>query len=1841
MPKNPVLCGAERSRLMRLGLLLWLVAGHVLSAAETEWKSAFSVADVDWARSAIVVKGERQDVEQAFVKERLQPVAPETSRQEVKLDEGWQFTLVFKQPVAVGTALLSASGAESSHFLAEVLRAEFKGPVDSKKDEQAKSEHWREVSRTQTFEADFRASALRLTARREYRGPLSWLLLSPRLMSLTEVAVGSGEKAPFGSHPNAIPLGQSWVNTDKDPRPGAAKQLQRGPVSNATPSWYILAWDEPQTLDALWLSSNADEFRLLAYHGDEGLNPAVAPTSAWARLEFQTPHEQRGGGERMTDRLLSFAPLKTTALKVEMTNCRRGATAAISQMAAMSLASRQSDSKTSLAGGSQKKTSSDSVGKGIAFEQPFDGQLAMVITDREGRTIRNLVAQVDRQKGANVEHWDLKDQTGLTVAPGTYRWKAITSPPLGLRYQISVYPNAPQLFPGMTPWLTGESGANGWLADHAPITSGAVSGDRLFFGAPGVEAGVCLIECDLTGRKLWGKHSFGPFAGVGMLAGDESHLYIQERDSLHRLDPLTHKLERLAALSTPERKGHVTSMAAHKGQVVVAQSSPIPWLENATRADVVDLENSLPKFAAKIPDPLGTRRVQPNPRVDFLRLLRLMGTPAGQGAVSADKRESIFPITIDTTGEGKNQYIVLAFKEPVPLGSLVLPCIGPEFLVDVSVLKPSASYPPNPQKDSDWQPCPEKPRPGWTCVPMPPQVRTQGLRIRVRRASDAGEEDLIDDLLTAKTDKKKSDGDLDLDQPSSKTAKPKAVSEFDIDKPSGLGKGGPKLEVDAAANWFARFDGLKLLRRRFTDITAQAKVRVNSGEVNARGEWDAKRTEALSTEKPGIYVLEWAEVKKVTGLAIKEIDGALTEIDVWDGAEKSGTIPLDDSPHWRKVATYEQSRRDSYHPAFERNDAARYLDGYVSLGGEVSTRAVRLRVVSQWADNGDRGTASLRIDQGGRDLDPRRCRIAGVAALEYLGNEAPLDELTYERLEVRDGKTGEVLREVSVKPAKYLEVSKDGRSRTRESSDDGADRSLTTSATGLSTSAAPSSLSFRSDGALFGIQNGRVVRIDLSSGTATVELPEIDGLKQFAHRLAIGPDGAFHVYVLPEKVIQVFDRAGQRLRTLGHPGGHVPGPWDPEKFGQVENVLVDRSGQTWVVESQDVPRRIVQFNAAGQLVREFYGNTHYGGGGVLDPADKSRLFYSHLEFAIDWKTGQSRIKNMLAQWLPEDLVPVRNKGQTYLVSTPLSHQSTQPAVVVYRYDESRGLATLAAAFGEANKFDYLKTPSILSKLASGKVPKDYLFVWSDRSGDGAVDPDEVSFELKADASRMLRLGRCNAQLRCWAGARVYQPQSVLPNGVPVFEHVAASGSREGSFELDSGDLLALSAPSELPERHGDGRAQETRGIDREGRVKWRYPTEHPSVSGLYLPPWEPGYVSNEFGVIGHATARKGDLGEFVVIHGNNGMWKVWTADGLLAGQITRHKFDPRSIVDSSRSTVERDQAFNNLTAGQEHFHGYFTQSRDGRDYIVHGFNYIGLWEVTGLDEFKRLTGEVIVTPDDVRQVRAQHEELARREAKSQARVLDCVPVKTSDLPDVAELDDIHFGIGYDEQYLYARWNVARQGRLSNSGTDYRRYFKTGACLDLQLGVDQAANPSRRAPVAGDMRLLFTVAEGQPQAVLYQPIAEGASPQEAWETRTDAGGTTRFDRVVRLTSAKLQFIPDDKQNDRYVFNAAIPLKELRWKPRDGQLLRCDWGVLTSDDGHTVKRRLYWSNPLATGTTDEAWEARLDPHLWGTLAVLSASRADRQLELSSPGAKPKTNSATDLLDDILNSADSKKK
>ena len=75
------------------------------------------------------------------------------------------------------------------------------------------------------------------------------------------------------------------------------------------------------------------------------------------------------------------------------------------------------------------------------------------------------------------------------------------------------------------------------------------------------------------------------------------------------------------------------------------------------------------------------------------------------------------------------------------------------------------------------------------------------------------------------------------------------------------------------------------------------------------------------------------------------------------------------------------------------NASARYLDGYVDFGEELATRADPLRVVEQWTHNGvgNETRMGVRDDRGGQEIDLARCHIYGVAPLQLIGGELPID----------------------------------------------------------------------------------------------------------------------------------------------------------------------------------------------------------------------------------------------------------------------------------------------------------------------------------------------------------------------------------------------------------------------------------------------------------------------------------------------------------------------------------------------------------------------------------------------------------------------------------------------------------------------------------------------------------------------------------------------------------------------------------------------------------------------------------------------------------------------------------
>lgn len=1665
----------------------------------------------------------------------------------------FRYLIVFKKPVAAGSIHLRADSYDLSY-----LAAGGKNPIDPADDAQ-----WKPLDASPrqsggvlyTLPVGFKTQALRLTDRRVGRSSVHSLrLLKERYQNLTPAALAyarheySPPNNPNTQTASLVATGAgAWASSGKNNN----GQIETPPINDINPEWFVLAWDEKQPLTGLWISSNIVQWTLDTFIGPDDVNPRVGADDEWKRIRKLNERKESNGR-----RWIAFdTPVSTRGLRLNIlkTEAKSPQVATIDGLHALcDLGKEQPVDLLAARPGTEPPFQ-------FTYDAKNDGKLTLVINDADGVRARNLLARIPATAGEHNIGWNLKDERGQLVSPGEYRWSALVAPQLQTRYQFTVYPNVQEHAPENAPWLTGVNGSGGWLADHTPNQGVCAIGDKVYFSALVAESGVSFIECDLEGRKTWGHHSFAAWTGPKLLASDGKTVFVgaqvlgETGDTVWGVDIDSKQVRNVIQVRpTATRTRGMTGLAAHDGRLYMAVRGQDDWLAGAAAAEDVDLANCNPVYR-EARKPRAAYEMVPNPQNDFIRLFRLAPYPPGHGL------QGSLTYLQTLKGGDHRQHILLSFRRPVPLGSVAFPRpIEKDIRVALSVLKPDAKYPPDMDDEKQWLSFPEQADTAWDVLPAPEGTLTKALRITFIKGDDTGDDDL---LAAGKEKEPVADDEFELGKKKSK-------------KNDALGEFG-----SARDRWIGQLEGMKLLRRRFRNVAETAEIRVNSGKVFADGTWDAQRTRPITPSDPGIYALQWEQPQTVRGLAIKEIDGRLTKIDVYTGP--AADIDINGRDGWEEIAVYEQGRRDVSNGygglGGVINPQARYVDGYVDFGREIETRAVRLRIVEQWADKGQANCLGIRIDLGGGDLDPKRCRVWGVAPLSYVGGEQPIDTRGHERIEIYDPGNGQLTEEFAVPQ--------------------------------------PGQIAFSPNGDLYAISGKQVLRVTRGNkATQSSDSSAADGYEPFITDLVsptdlvFDADGQLFVYDGGPKRqnVRVYDRDGKFFREIGEPGGFQAGPWVRERMGPVSDIDIDSRGQLWVVESQYWPKRITLWSAAGEFRKEFLGNTAYGGGGVLDPWDKSRLFYGPLEFELDWETGTSRLKNLT--WLPgwnAGEMPIHLDGRVYLVTRP--QFAEMQCAIVYLYEQDH--IKLAAAMGPAMYFDPLKREEFTAKL-DGKPLSELKFLWSDRNGNGEVDLEEVEFSPKPPEMNGLTL--FNNDLSVQSGAYRYVVKEFMASGVPIYEerHYPAFKDRH-LYRLDDGNFHRL----------GDVGLTDAK-LSPEGRELWTFVGEGTGVQALQTArPYRPDQVVSQFGIVGHATPAEGDLGEFIILHDNAGAWNIWTADGMLAGPLFRDLREPAAKPWSMKEH-ERGQLMTDLNAGQEHFAGWVCRSeQDGKFYAVAGHNHASVLEIIGLEDIRRTSGTITVTAEDIEKARAFDELQQTRNVYARSPVLDIYRVEKP--PEIdgklddwtspnAELPQTEFRIAYDDEFLFLAWRVRNQGPFKNSGQQWDRLFKSGAAVDIQLGLDAAAPADRQAPEEGDLRLLLSTMRDDPIAVLYRPVVPGTPADKAWRVVSPVSEVT-FDDVHKLERAYIA-IKHDEQLGAYTVEAAIPLAELGLEPAS-QRLKLDWGLLvTGPDGNEVLRRVYWSNKATGVVADAPSEARLHPNLWGFARF-------------HPGLRPSTDDALD--------------
>jgi hypothetical protein len=1535
----------------------------------------------------------------------------------------------------------------------------------------------------------------------------------------------------------------------------SALNLGQSKIAGVTgkPEIWTGVWNTPLPVaGVLFHPLRTNNFAVDTFKPDIAEHPAIAPAASWKR--------QPDGVAGRVFSIYRFAtPITTRAVRVTLG--ARSTTSAFATVLPLVNLGTEPDPPTLQLPAPPYK---------IKYGMPQDGFVALEISDKAtGKRVRRLVAEVPRDKGDVLEPWDLKDDAGQQLPPGTYTWKAITRPPFKLTYEITVN-NAGQ--PGWP--VDPKLGGGQWLGDHsAPIGACAV-GKLVFLGAPVSESGQSFIAVDPEGKKVWGEGALSlGFFGPQRIAGDGRCGYLIKEDFIQRIDA-EKDFAAATIYNTRSPRGlpgaPITGAAARGDKLYIAYNAPpVSWLQPSFAPELLDPKRSLPMvFLKKGGCHRGGREDKNYGESEYDELMRFYATfqtgflpddcPSLAGTTLPSSKQAFFGDAPATGPLGGN--LIAAFKKPITVASILVPSAGTQ----VFALKPDVKLPDDaatadldpdaalgggedegPFNDEDWIPLPITGRPGQPALAQAPAggLKTQALRFKTTRL-----------LYTL------------------------------------------------------------IMGRHFTDVAPQAERLFTEGAVNTKGGWSVARAAdaPITPLNPVMMALAWKEPHTLRGVSLAGHSAFTTiAVDYWVGpANGDVKAALADDTMWKPGGTIAPIVFNGY---FVQEPTLSSVD----FGMLVTTRAVRIRFLEP---------EGYRHPPYGNYpvAPPHKAGFEAVVAYQSNGDDANQpQELNARVTEFQLPGTDDPKPQATI--LRHIPLAR------------------------------PGFLTFDPKGTLYAVSDDRVVTVPLDGGQPKIVVPreelykptEIDkgvqpslyadyaagnGMGRFTG-IAIDADGKLFLGDRIAQVVKVFDlKTGKFERLLTEPGGPQLGTFHPRRLQNPAELTIDVNGKLWVAENCWQPKRVTRWSRDGKLEKEFYGPTQYGGGGQLDPGDRNVLNFDGMKFVIDWDKRTWKLDSIIAnQALKGGIYAARPdrpfyfRGRRYLAGDPAGSGSYfSPPIPAIYWERNSVAVPLAAAGNLAAWGDVERYPDL--RKAFGGIERERVgFLWWDKNGDGTPSVDEVQtttqYNLKAGSDT--KVGEdCSLNF----GNLRFRPTGFTPAGAPMYDLAKV----ELTPGLMNDPLVNNSWTTE------DGRTFVIRNkllaADAKS-VLWEYYDKWLGGNGYYAGGMgynrPPGLLYAETKVIGHFRMKnaQGVEEEYFVNSSDQGDWFCYTGDGMLVGCI----FGGPAGYGLRQWTVPewipgKTDLFD-LRVGQEHYQGCVTTSSDGKLYAVAGHNHNSIVHVEGLEALTRLAGEVTVTRDDIAKAQAwELQKAASERLKLEPKVaklpyVEHPPQANGSLDDwpeelFATIHDywahsltshdyiVHSqgALAYDEENLYIGAWMLNDSPVKNVAEDPALLFKFGFALDVCLGLDPKADPTRKGPVAGDLRLLISQIKKEPIAVLYRPVVPGA-PVEKRKHYASPVGEIFIDEVSTLENVEIgiKSEADGQGSQRWVIEATIPWKSLgTTAPLVGTHLRGDLGILQADqNGVKTVNRLYWSGKTQTVVADIPSEARLTPAVWGDI------------------------------------------
>ncbi len=464
---------------------------------------------------------------------------------------------------------------------------------------------------------------------------------------------------------------------------------------------------------------------------------------------------------------------------------------------------------------------------------------------------------------------------------------------------------------------------------------------------------------------------------------------------------------------------------------------------------------------------------------------------------------------------------------------------------------------------------------------------------------------------------------------------------------------------------------------------------------------------------------------------------------------------------------------------------------------------------------------------------------------------------------------------------------------------------------------------------------------------------------------------------------------------------------------------------------------------------------------------------------------------------------------------------------------------------------------------------------------------------------------------------IWSPVEFSENGAPIYKlegcKLLENISAASSILFEDSDIV-FATPTQTRNTYMD---DAVKGYDKNtGKLIWSYRNDWPGVHASHMSGMQAPYgvLNGTLKNLGTFYNSEGD--QYTVIRGNYGCNYIITTDGYYVATLMQ---DSRTVATALPADLTPGDDMNGFSGGGEPFGGNGSTQSDGgsRFVIATGGRVPIVVRIEGMDTIKHIKtvpfkatlkelekcyawvepkeeGTGIVTGEET----GYEIKYAAKGFKLDGASDDWEGYKALHISVDGTAEYADARLAWNEENLYAIFEVSDESPMVNGANEYVRLFKGGDVCDINLSETSNASST---PADGDIRIMLSKFKGEPIAVLFkQKDSKKTGTEEA--QFSSPVRTVDYDTVKILSDAEVVINYTDTG---YTIEAKISWNAIGYAtPSTNSVMRGDLGIITGDSEGTLNlARIYYFNKDTGLTNDIPGEASTYPGKWGGITFSS--------------------------------------